>query len=773
MGEWKRIFANARLWGLLLLMAVLGMALFALSLTSLGGQETIWRMLNNIQFYSDAVEDLRSASPEERLALLEDKESRVLAFQYWHGGADEGGFSSPEEAYRSIADMPALIEAATHEDDRVYSAVVTHYWQSSFPTLRAQAGYIAGYPAYIDRIQTQARLQSQTSIFGAEGSFSRRNLEKTAADFETMRGVEATFGNDQGVETWLDFELADYLHLAGIVLFVMALLEDRKKGLWNVVRTCPNGRLRLGLHRLGILTAGSALCTVLFSLLPLFFSLSLYGGWADLGRTLQSLESFRTSTLHTTILGWLGQYVGLKIAAGLLIGLILWCVLGCVSNIQFSSGVLGLILAAEYALYNFLPVQSVWNVFKYFNLFSYVHTSTIDTQYLNVDLFGYPVGTRTMLLTALPVFGLLFALWAMYLQCFRRPDGNRDILGSAAQYINRFLDFFRARFSLGMWEAYKGLILQFGVVLLAVMVFATQDLEYRAFRQEQDLWYQAYLTDAEGPIDQGMDDYLSLARANIEYARDPSSLMSALDRLEKRVDALRRRGQEGGFAPWLVDPLIPESYYGTISVARQRFNAALAITFVAFCCAGLGAFEPHFAMTAQIRSAKRGRGALFFRKALLAVGFAVAVWAMIYLRELWDFLGREAPAVLDAPVQNLDALMRFPWPLTFRGYLTVLYGMRLVMLILTALVALCLSHCMSSLQSAYLLCVGVLGVPAFFAAFGIDALQWVSPIVPVSGAELLWGIMGGGSLLGLVPWLLYLAVSTVALVIGCRRWVRG
>lgn len=80
---------------------------------------------------------------------------------------------------------------------------------------------------------------------------------------------------------------------------------------------------------------------------------------------------------------------------------------------------------------------------------------------------------------------------------------------------------------------------------------------------------------------------------------------------------------------------------------------------------------------------------------------------------------------------------------------------------------------MSSLQSAYLLCVGVLGVPAFFAAFGIDALQWVSPIVPVSGAELLWGIMGGGSLLGLVPWLLYLTVATAVLVIGCRRWVRG
>ncbi len=769
MGEWKRVFCDLRRWTLLLFMAALGLALFFLSLNSLSGQRTFWRTWNTARFYSRTVQDLKAVSPEEMPALLEDKENRIYHFIYW--AYDASGFSSPEEAYASVADIPGFAEASKAEDRIVFSMLSNQY-RRLIPTLNVQLSYIADYPGYIDRIQTQARQQSQTSIFGAEGSFSRRNLQKTAADFEGMRGVEVTFGNSLGVETWLDFELGDYFHLIGMILFVMALLEERKKGLWSVVRACPNGRLRLGLHRVGILAAASTLCALLFSLLPLLLSLSVFGGWEDLGRTLQSLESFRTSTLHTTILGWLGQYFILKILTGFVIGLLLWCVLGSVANIQFSMGVLAVLLAVEYGLYSFLPVQSVFNVFKYFNLFSYVHTATIDTQYLNVNLFGYPFGMRAMLLAALPVFGSLFALWALWLQCFRRPDGTRDLLGWVTQYLNRFLDFFRSRFTSGMWETYKALILQLNVILLAVMLIASQNLSYALYFYESDRWYQAYLTDAEGPIDEGMDDYLVLAHANTEHAQDAAALEAALSRFERRIDTLRTRAQEGQYEPWLVDPQLIDGYYGESSLSRQQFNAAVAILFVALCCAGLGAFEANSAMVPQVRSTKRGRGALFVRKALIAAGLAAAVWAMVYLRELQDFLSRYNTAVLDAPVQNLDALAAFPWIISLKNYMALLYAIRLVMLIITALISLCLSHRTTNLQSAYLLCAGALGLPAFLAAFGIDVLKWLSPIVPVSSAELLWGL-GGGKLMYLLPWLSYIALGIAIFAVSYRKWTKG
>ena len=64
---------------------------------------------------------------------------------------------------------------------------------------------------------------------------------------------------------------------------------------------------------------------------------------------------------------------------------------------------------------------------------------------------------------------------------------------------------------------------------------------------------------------------------------------------------------------------------------------------------------------------------------------------------------------------------------------------------------------------------GILGVPALLTELGIDALKWVSPLVPVSSAELLWGL-GSGILAYALPWALWLVCGVVALWLGRRRW---
>ena len=52
------------------------------------------------------------------------------------------------------------------------------------------------------------------------------------------------------------------------------------------------------------------------------------GGWEDLGRSLQSLMSFKTCPIPISIGGWIVQYLLVKAASGFLIGILLWCVLG-------------------------------------------------------------------------------------------------------------------------------------------------------------------------------------------------------------------------------------------------------------------------------------------------------------------------------------------------------------------------------------------------------------------------------------------------------------
>lgn len=773
MGEWKRVLLDPKRLFLLALMTLICAGLFVLSLLDEVGPRGLSTMREASAYAEGLVKRWEGADFETLSARVDGELRRLREFDYWYYDDTwyELPFETEEEAYASIADLPVLLNAVKSGDSVAYNSLSRAY-QSALTTMRDEINYLTGYADYLDGIQKQAEIQSQTSLFGKPGSFSRRNLAKTAEEFDALRGVEVQFGSNRGLERWLSFELGDYFHLIAIVLFVMAFLEERKKGLWPIVRSTRGGRARLGLTRIGILCAVSVAATLLFNAVPFAVSLGLNGGWDGLGRSLQSLESFRTCTLRLTIAQWLGRYFVLKSLSGVLIGLFLWCVLGSISNIQFSLSVLGAVLVGEYALYAFLPVQSALNVFKYFNIFTYVHTFTLYTEYLNVDLFSFPAGIRELALTALAVLGAAFAVLAVLIQRNRRPEGNRDLLSRISLRVNRVLDTVRSRLTIGGWEVYKALVFQYGAIILLVVLFATSRLTFVSYTTEsQDRWYIAYVRDMEGPLDETADEYLTHARESIPAgSEDAGALMGALNKLENQVSRLRERAAERGYQPWILDESDYDLIYGPTSQDRQRLNGAAAMILVAFCCASLFAFERQSGVTPMVRSTKRGRGGLFRRKVLLTVLLSAFVWAAVYAREVQALFTWFQPRTLAAPVQNIDALAAFPVVLTVTQYLALLYAIRLVMLLCVGFVVLLISHHCPSVRTAYLISAGILGVPALLTVLGIDILKWVSPLVPVSSAELLWGL-GSGDLIFMLPWMAWLVCGAAALWLCRRRWV--
>ena len=409
------------------------------------GRGAITALIDGEGYYAELVERLRGHDSEEIARLLEEEHGIVQ--DYW-------------TLYSQGRDDPWVTEWMTEEEtDAVYEAIAQRpyfdsmggldSWTASrrlsialsrVRELEEQAAYISGYAAYLDRVQTQAEQQSQTALFGNGNSFAHRNLVRTAEEFDALRGVEVSFGANRAYEGWIEYELADYLYLLLIVIFVFAFLEERKAGLWGAVRACRGGRLSLGLQRAAILASAAVLGVGLIYGVNLLVSLTLSGGWGDMERSIQSLLMFRTLTQQATIGRWITQYLLVKAASGFMVGLFLWCVLGSMSNVQYSLAVLGVTVAVEYVLFAFLPVQSILNPVKYFNLFSYIRTSKLYTEYLNVNLLGYPFGIRPLALIWLPIFTAAFFVWAMLIQHLRRPEGNRDILSVIAGVWDRFAD---------------------------------------------------------------------------------------------------------------------------------------------------------------------------------------------------------------------------------------------------------------------------------------------------------------------------------------------
>ena len=776
MGEWKRIYGNPRRIGAIALIAVFSVAFFFVGRMDYFGRGAVTALLDGEGYCAGLVERLRGHTDEEIAQLLEEEYDIVQ--NYWTlYGRDRDDPWITEWVTEQGIDIDAVCEAIARrpyfdsmdELDRWTAGLRLSIALSRIEELKEQAAYISGYAAYLDRIQIQAEQQSQTALFGDENSFARRNLVRTAEEFNALRGVEVSFGANRAYEGWIEYELADYLYLLLIVIFVLAFLEERKAGLWGAVRACRGGRLPLGLQRAAILASASVLGVGLIYGVNLLVSLTLSGGWGDMGRSIQSLLMFRTLTQQAAIGQWIAQYLLVKAASGFMVGLFLWCVLGSMSNVQFSLTVLGVTVTVEYVLFAFLPVQSILNPVKYFNLFSYIRTSKLYTEYLNVNLLGYPFGIRPLALIWLPVFTVVFFSWAMLIQYRRRPEGNRDTLSVIAGVWDRLIDFFRRRLTIGGWELYKTLIFQRVLLILIVIFIFSGSLSYIRYIGgiAQDPWYEAYLNDMMGPIDGWTDEYLESARANA--AGDPE-LLSAIGRVEARVEELRTRAAAGGYQPWIVESRPYESVYGDASQDLQRVNAAAAMMFLIVCCAASGAFERQSGVVFMIRSLKRGRRGIFARKLLTAAVLTALVWAMVYFREFDQFAAYWKPASLAAPVGNFDILARFPLNVTMGQYITLVNALRFLMLYLLAAAVMFISSLMPTVELAYIVNITALGLPAILFALGIDILRFVSPLQAVSAAEELWTLGTTGDWSGFVLFAVWLIVGGAALVVYYRRW---
>ena len=94
----------------------------------------------------------------------------------------------------------------------------------------------------MDDVEDRSRNLLSFSIFSKEGSFSKRNIEKTAEDFAGMRGVEAEPQDGAGVERMQNFPLTDVLLLvAGGMLSFQIFGTEGRSGMQKLLNTRVRG----------------------------------------------------------------------------------------------------------------------------------------------------------------------------------------------------------------------------------------------------------------------------------------------------------------------------------------------------------------------------------------------------------------------------------------------------------------------------------------------------------------------------------------------------
>ncbi len=640
--------------------------------------------------------------------------------------------------------------------------------------LLSQTDYLAGYGDWLNTIQKNKDNMLAFPIFNDPNSFSGRNIIKTADEFETLQEVDLTLGTDGAIDALLSFPLTDYFLVVILLSFCISFLEERKKGLWSVIHATPNGRLRLAVHRMAILFGASVFGVVLLYGTNLMIGFSLYGGSNDLGRALQSVELLGKLPMPSTVGSFLIRYFLLRIAAAFFVGLLLWLLLTAVNHVKYTIVITAGVLVTEYSLYTFLPVQSGLNGLKYFNLFTYISLSDLYTNYLNIDLFGYPFGIRSISqLVLLPLCGLTAAV-CILVHCRKNPAAGKDLLGHIGYGLNTVTDMGLHHLGLFGMELYKTLWIQKGIVIMALFVYLAVGLPFTAnipIYHPAEVAKQQYTTELMGEIsddtfarinameaelDQTIADYedAKFAYENGEIAENQLNLYSyyaetartnkeGLSLVRSRAEELFELGMEKGFTPWLIGQTPFESVFGTAAQSNQHQAAVVAVLALTLLLAGSMVYERQSGMTFLLEATPGGRRGLPRCKIVIAMLAATAVWATVYGMELYALISNFSIRTWNVPVQNLSMMARFPILCSIKEWLVILYGYRLLVLCCGAVLVLLVSSFFKRVEIACIAGCGIMLLPSLLYAYvGVERFRPLAYITSVEAVPLLSRVNG-------------------------------
>ena len=673
---------------------------------------------------------------------------------FFYQKAMDAMWADPQE-YR------ALVEKwRDHDPEEILAALSEQFEMSENEMrLKAQVEYLKDYPNYLERVQEQAYKMQHSSIFGADpNSFTYRNIIKTAKDFADLSSDGVRLGDDLAMQNWLVFSWADWGFLVAILLLVMSFLEERKKGLAAIVRSCPAGHGKLQGTRLLILLLYSAGMTFLLYYLPLMVSLVAEGGWSDLSRPVQSLAAFQKCTAQLTIGEFLVQFFFLKTACGFFLGVLIWFALSFLEQVQLCWMVTSAALAVEYFLHTTIPAQSILSPLRYVNVFSYVFTSKIYTEYVNLNFFTYPIGKSTMLLGLLLIGTIVLITVIVVLMPKRYPFGNRDLLGKWVNLWNRVKDPVLRKLGMVGFEWYKQLFITAGglILILGLLISSDLPLNSGAYNRIEDSLYRQYMAQVQGPVTQSTHDYIAQAKASLEGVEiNRAEFEAALNRLEQTVADI----PEGA---WLVDDTMFLNIYGSESWYTQRNTALIALLILCASLSSLFAPEQNADLRRMLHSTPRGRERLFWAKYGVAVGITVLVWLMVFVQEWRTASEMLGEAILSAPCSSIGMLKGCSG--TVGGFMTALCISKGVVLVIPMNLCVFIAVRSELFEKAFLFSGVLLLIPAAAFRFGVHMLQFLTPMFFAADGNLL------SATNNFFPFASWMLISVLAIFAAKHRW---
>lgn len=664
--------------------------------------------------------------------------------------------------------------------------------------LSAQAEYAAGYHAYLLDIDAKAHRLNAISIFSNDNSLSKININKTAEDYASLKDISLSLGNDKPLSTVLNFELVHYLILIFSIFIILRFLNERKKGLWNVIFSTPRGRFSLALKRAGILTVSVTAVTV-FMYIALFSASFLLYGTDNVFRNVQSIEMFKNFIFPMSEIEFIFFYVFVNIITQLALAFVFWFIISFIQNRSVSFCILGIIFAVEFSLYTFLPIQSNIAILKCFNVFYFINPTEAVIKYCNLNSFFLVINLFWLVIISALITAIFFVVLSILTASKKYPCKTTNrIEAFILKLFNNIALIYRKlieKLSVIGTEVYKILILQKGFIVLAVFIYVlfssvtVGELYYSGADSIVNDFYEKY----SGPVTKEAEKYLSdleadckavddeMIKADSKYREKKISYddymntvhkFEAYDIKREALQALQQQfeyiqnNKTRGTDSWLVNPNGYNNLLNTEGFSRQQNFSLLSVFCIIIMLSGTFAFEKRSMTHNTIKSTFGGRQYLFNKKIIAATLITVVIWACACFFELFDVCSQYTLTQLNAPLKSLEFLNGLPINCSLGIFLICLYITRLLLLLSIAYIV-CLISSLTNYEMSIVISSVILIAPSLLYAVGIDMFAYISAVVPVAAMNLLLSSKGFAFF---IPIVIVILLGAFSVIMAKRIW---
>ncbi len=555
-----------------------------------------------------------------------------------------------------------------------------------------------------------------------------REDEKMLRDYGRLVSVRGTTHRAEGISLWFAASTPHYLTLLFCLWLVFITFETEKSGLFPLVYAAKSGRFPLALRRLRLYLAAALGGSVLFGWPLLAIACLKTGNYSALWQPVQLVAGLENRMLPVNGITFVLLVTALSAFGIFAVVLLFWMFLLLIHNQKIALTVCGLLFAAEYFFFRWIPEQSRWSLLKYINIMTMLDLGPLFADYRLYTVGPFVLERMTCVCAAVFLLAGVLAGLCFVLSVRRRPFYQKQLVERVIEYTLRRLRAALCGMPGRCWEWYKMLVPQRGlfviVFFLAVLIrevwqpaSAAQQITLGSEGEYMADFYEQW----EGPVTEQVWEEIQAREEQLEMLIEQGNPASGyyaagLRVLHERMDHIEKNGEKG---LWLVDPGGYEYILGRKGEEREMQASLLVLLCLAALIAGIVTFERKSGMEYVLRTARYGRNRLQKRKYAVIVSLTVLFWLVANGMELYHVRQTYPLGGFSAPVESLPFMEQLPFSVSIGMYCMLVYGVRLLWLLVFSLLYTEAARWCSSQEIGILICSFTL-LPSILYLMGME-----------------------------------------------------